>query len=313
MLLSKAKLKEVRGMLEQRCWQAFDDHLAPHAWAASAPHYKANRALVQAESLEARLAAFAAANEARLRLHFNTILDHSLASYNVNRSQTVLPAPEAEVEAQHSRLTLWTRELLTGPVKDLTDTDAFKGVRDHLDRTMAQGLQQLREKNIELWKAHSDDATRCAVAANQAAEDRCGAIGLFNTVPWVHQARSRRHLGECFTRSPIGSRMSEPLRAHVFDAWYHKDLSRDVQRVRSRFTALLVTVAAAAAGIAWLCRRRGRKPDRLEWRVPCYGQPRQPQGYSRAHCAMMGGPGVPQGWQGRQPQGPSSWLNAGGG
>lgn len=277
-LLSRGRLTALRQLTEQRCWRAFEDRLAAYAWAPSVSHYKANRALVQSELLQARFSAFAATNEQRLKAFFSAQFDRAMTGYLSNRSTIVMPAAEADVEAEHAQLAAWAQEVLTGALKDLMDSDAFGEVRARLDNAMREGLQQAREKNIEVWKAYSDEATRCAVAANRARESQCGWFCLFNNVPWSHQATSRRHLNDCLAKSTVGSRMAATLRGHVFDAWYRKDIHSEAQRVWMRFYAILTTFAALIIGGWW---RMTRRPQ-IAWTQPgMYCPPSVPQYYGK--------------------------------
>jgi len=284
-LLSRGKITNLRSLAETRCWRAFEDRLAPHPWVKTVSHYKASRALVQAEYLEARIAAFVAQNDQRLKAYFSSALDRALAAYMSNRSAIAMPAAEADVEADHAQLASWAQEVLIGSVKDLTDTLAFGEVRQRFEGAMRDGLQQAKEKNIEVWKAYSDEATRCAVSANRARE-QCGMFCLYNNVPWAHQAASRRHLNDCLAKSTIGSRMAPSLRDHVFDAWYKKDMGYDVQRVRLRFYSLLFTSLALAFGIWWRCRRQ----DPVIWDQGAYYQPhyQMPRSYSAGQASSYG-------------------------
>jgi len=270
-LLSRAKLGELRKVAKERCWQVFEERLAAHSWASSVSHYKTSKALVQSEYYEARFVAFTAANEKRLQAHFSATLEHILAAYSANRSSVIMPAAESDIEAEQSRLASWAKEMLEGSAKDLSDTDAFTNARSHLNGVLKQGYEQMREKNVELWKAHSDEATRCALALNQEVMKKCGLLCLFSAVPWSHRATSRRHLSDCFARSAMASRMSMPLRAQVFEAWYNKDLGRDIQQVRTRFTMILGTAAALVAAMGWSCCCRSRQPPQYynpTWSTP---------------------------------------------
>jgi len=273
-LLSRGRVKTLRSLAEQRCWRAFDDHLAPYPWARSVPQYATNRALVQSEFLEARLSAFSAANEQRLRNHFSGAFDRALAAYRSNRSSIYMPAPEGNVQADHAQHAAWAQEVLIGSVKDLTDTDAFGEVRKRFDASMREGLAQVLEKNIEVWKAYSDEATRCAVAANRAREQQCNLFCFFRNLPWSHRSTSRRHLSDCLGKSAMGSRMSAPLREQVFDAWYKKDMSYEVQQVNNRFWAWTV-MSLVVSALAWWRWARPAQPY-LQARQGYYYAPQQP-------------------------------------
>merc|ERR1712190_580058 len=93
------------------------------------------------------------------------------------------------------------RDLLNEQSSDLVaakDTDAYRGALVRLNGVMEEGYQHLRQKNIELWKVHSDEATRCALRENRVIERHCGLVCLFNKVPRVHKKTSERNLFECF-------------------------------------------------------------------------------------------------------------------
>lgn len=284
-LLSRGRVKALRSLAEDRCWRAFEDHLAPHSWAKSVSQYTTNRALVQAEYLEARLSAFSAANDQRLKNYFSGAIERAMAAYRANRSLIHMPAPEGNVQADHAQHAAWAQEVLIGSVKDLTDTDAFGEIRQRFDANMRQGLAEVLEKNIEVWKAYSDEATRCAVAANRAREQQCSLFCLFRNVPWAHRSTSRRHLSDCLGKSAMGSRMSAPLRAQVFEAWYKKDMSYEVQQVNTRFWTWLVMLVAATILAWWRCMR----PAQPSWQQGYYyaQQPVQQQYYSQVPTSYM--------------------------
>merc|ERR1712113_1049200 len=119
------------------------------------------------------------------------------------------------------------RSLLVEQGGQLTDTSAHKGALHSLNTVLEEGHQHVRQKNIELWKVHSDEATRCAVRENRAVMAKCGLTCLFNKVPSVHKVTCQRHLFDCFARSGTGSRMSPQMQAKVFENWYEKDLAGD--------------------------------------------------------------------------------------
>ena len=99
-------------------------------------------------------------------------------------------------------------------------------------------------------KVHSDEATRCALKENQAAEKNCRYVCLFTRVPMVHKANSRKHLLQCLSRSSTGTRMSQSMQNQVFEDWYNKDLAHDVATVWTNFYLFLGT---PIMGILVLC------------------------------------------------------------
>eukprot|EP00913_Durusdinium_trenchii_P000728 g679.t1 len=80
-----------------------------------------------------------------------------------------MPVSEDDLKAEHRQLAASIREQLDEDGRDLQDTDAYRGVLRSLDTALDEGLTQIRQKNVELWKVHSDEATRCALKENDAA------------------------------------------------------------------------------------------------------------------------------------------------
>lgn len=254
-LLSKAQFKALQQAAEQACWSAFDEQLREFSWIKTASQYRPTKALVAKETYEARVARLAASNEKHLNSYLQTGLQRILASYRDSGQAIPMPAATNEVLAEHKTLAAKMEELLAEHGKPITDTDAYKNTAQNLQTQMNEGLRQLQSKNIEVWKAWSDVATRCAVQANNNVDRQCGMFCLFRNMPWVHKATSRRHLMECFAKDSVyGSRMSAELQGQVFDVWYRKDMGQSVERVWNRFYMWLATWAVLLAGASWWCR-----------------------------------------------------------
>mmetsp|Transcript_150121 Transcript_150121/g.279877 ORF Transcript_150121/g.279877 Transcript_150121/m.279877 type:complete len:856 (-) Transcript_150121:19-2586(-) len=252
MLMSKAQFTVLQQKAEQACWSAFDDQVRQYSWIKTVSLYRPQRALVQKEAYEARVARLEASNEKQRNSYLQTGLQRLLATYRDSAQSIPMPAATGEVQAAHKALAAKMEDNLAEHGKPIADTEAYKNAVGTLQTHMNEGLRQLQTKNIEVWKAWSDVATRCAVQANFNVERQCGYICFFRIVPWVHKATCRRHLNECFAKDPVyGSRMSADLQAQVFDAWYRKDLGSTVERVWTRFYAWLVTLTVLFAGAAW--------------------------------------------------------------
>jgi len=264
-LAGRARMQEVEKAAARRCMEAFEGQLSRYPWMHNAAHYRSTQALVRSEHLEARLQHFRAANDAKIRDHMRGGLERAIGAYRGNRTSIGMPAPEAEVEAGHMRLAKFTREGLAFHARGLEDTDAFADAIRRLDAVLGEGYQQAREKNVELWKVHSDDATRCAAAANMESERRCGSFCLFSLLPWAHKRTSRQHLANCFARSSSGSRMSPLLQSQVFEIWYSRDMGFAAQYVRYRFFTMLATVALICLGLWWRCAGAGRQQPAAAW------------------------------------------------
>jgi len=220
-----------------KCWQAFEDKLSTHKWMKSEIHYKTHRALVQTEIYDSCLSRFAAANEQKLITHFRTALERCGASYKARKAHLAMPVSEGDLEAEHNNLATSVREALdeqAGHAGDLKDTDAYSSVVKSLQAILDEGGQYARQKNVELWKVHSDEATRCALLKNQAVLRQCGLLCFFNKVPGIHKSTCQQHLQKCLAASS-GSGMSPQMQLQVFENWYIKDLAHDASTVWNNF------------------------------------------------------------------------------
>lgn len=251
-LINKARMQEIGKIVESRCWRMFDDQLSDYAWSKGVSHYKLNKALVKSEYLNARLSAFASSNEKRLIGHLSAALDRALSAYQANRTSIAMPATEEDIISRHSQMAAAARQLLQQSVRDLSDTEAFTNAMSRLDEQLAESIEFVQEKNIELWKVHSDEATRCGVARNREMDRACGLVCLWSFLPLYHKMTARRHLNDCFSQNAAGQQMTTPLRNRVFEAWYAKDLSRESSQVANRFAVFIFAIVLITLTVAWL-------------------------------------------------------------
>lgn len=258
-LLGKAQIKELHSIVQSRCWQAFEDKLAGHKWMKLLHHHKTHKSLVQTEMYENKMARFNSANDQRLSAHFRTALERCRSSYKTRKNNMAMPVSEDDLKAEHRQLAASIREQLDEDGRDLQDTDAYRGVLRSLDTALDEGLTQIRQKNVELWKVHSDEATRCALKENDAVQKNCRYICLFTWVPMVHKAKSRKHLLQCLSRSGTGTRMSQSMQNQVFEDWYNKELAHDAANVWTNFCLFLVTPIIGFLGLC-LVTGCGRRP-----------------------------------------------------
>lgn len=293
-LLGKARLTEVTKAAERAGWRAFDERLGIYTWAPKVAKYSVHKAQVQKEAIEARIARFTAANEKRLSAHLHTGLLAAHAAYKERGVAVSMPAPQADLEAQVTQLASTAKDQLAEFAAGLTDTDTYKETSKKFASLLADGRQQLQEKNVELWKVYSDGATRCAAAANAQRWQSCGFFCPFNNVPWAHKMTSRKHLTSCFAKDAVGSRMSPQLQAQVFEVWYSKDVGPAARGVLNRFYAIIITFAILIATIWWF--RHGRRYMYCympSWCYPVGGNYCAPQ-YTRQGTWQMGGYGIPR-------------------
>merc|ERR1712079_474148 len=256
-----------------KCWQAFDERLNSFKWMKNLPNFKKHKGEVQTDAYESRVKRFEAANEQKLQTYYRQVLDRSITDYKTRKQSIQMPADERDLDAEHGRLAGLSQEKLVEQGKDLADTDAYKQAMRSLNSVLEEGYQHARQKNVELWKVHSDEATRCALNKNQAEQRRCGLTCLFNKVPAVHKSTSHKHLISCFPRSGTGARMSASMQEKVFEDWYSKDLAHDADTVWNHFYLMSAVIGIVGLGVAsWsgLCICCG--PGRRE---PMMTQPHQ--------------------------------------
>jgi len=239
-LLGRAKMKDLQTAVASKCWQAFEEKLVKHKWLRSLPHYRQNKALVQTDAYDNKMTRFGQSNHQKLSDHFRTVLERCKTSYRARKANMVMPASETDLEAEHQQLSTAIRDMLdeqAGTAGDLKDTDAYRGAVMDLNAELEEGLLYLRQKNIELWKVHSDEATRCALRQNEITMKHCGLIPpcLFNKVPQVHKSTSRANLMKCFSGYSAAARMSPAMQMKVFENWYNKDLAQDAANVWNNF------------------------------------------------------------------------------
>mmetsp|Transcript_64893 Transcript_64893/g.120751 ORF Transcript_64893/g.120751 Transcript_64893/m.120751 type:complete len:863 (-) Transcript_64893:164-2752(-) len=256
-LMGKSRLKELRTLVESRCWQAFDEPLQLHGWVKTGHHYKMHKAMVQTETLDGRMARFTAANDQRVAAHFRTTLERVVSSYSTRKATLSMPVSDEDLSSEHAALASQMRSMIQDQGKELHDTDMYKATLRELTSVMEEGLHYLKQKNIELWKVHSDEATRCARHLNSALARECGLTCLFNKVPMRHKAKSREHLLGCFGTSKAASRMSPKMQQQVFEDWYSKDLGHDATVVQNHFyiMSLVIGFISLAIALCW-CRQR---------------------------------------------------------
>lgn len=279
-LMGKARLKELKGLVDLRCWQAFDEQLSKYAWLKFSSHYKTHKAMVQTDTFETKFARFTSANDQRLSEHFRGTLERCIQSYKTRKGNLAMPASESEIDADHRQLANTIREMLEEQQgRELVDTDPYKSALQSLNSVMEEGYQHIRQKNVELWKVHSDEATRCALRENQAVERRCKMWCLFNKIPQVHKTTSRKHLMGCFSRSGFGSRMSPAMQEQVFENWYNKDLAQDAASVWTNFYIMSGLVGGFMVLLFFQCSRSGAPPPPPPMMQPP-PPPMAPSGYS---------------------------------
>lgn len=258
-LVGMAQMKELYSIVQSRCWQAFEDKLAGHKWMKLLHHHKTHKSLVQTDTYENKMARFNAANDQRLSAHFRTALERCRSSYKTRKTNMAMPVSESDLVAEHRQLAASVRELLDEQGRDLQDTDAYRGALRSLETVLEEGFAQIKQKNVELWKVHSDEATRCALRENEAVHKNCRYVCLFTWVPMVHKAKSRKHLLNCLSRSGTGTRMSQSMQNQVFEDWYNKDLAHDAATVWTNFCLFLGTPIIGTLGLC-LVSGCGRRP-----------------------------------------------------
>lgn len=277
-LCSKARIKDIKDVSSKKGWQAFNEHLSHFPWAGFVSQFKAQKALAQ-QDLDEAMRKFVHSNDQKLSVHFRTVYERVLGVYKTKQVRLVekMPLDEGELQIDHDVLVREAQASLEQQGKhsasglDLTDTDPFADSRKRLAKALGEEYQIVSSRNVELWKVHSDDATRCAVQKNRALEQKSGAFSLFNKVPWVHWYRSRQHLRECFQRSDASKEISASMQTKIFESWYTKDMAHEAGRVSNYFMFLGLTALVILIGGWWLFTPR-------QTQVVRYGSPYTPQG-----------------------------------
>eukprot|EP00929_Paragymnodinium_shiwhaense_P102316 TRINITY_DN6551_c0_g1_i1.p1 TRINITY_DN6551_c0_g1~~TRINITY_DN6551_c0_g1_i1.p1 ORF type:complete len:862 (-),score=241.15 TRINITY_DN6551_c0_g1_i1:302-2887(-) len=234
-LLGKERMQELRNLVSAKCFQAFDEKLTQHKWMTLSHHYKTHKAMVQTEALEGKMVRFRAMNDERVNTHLRTALESCVSSYRARKQNLAMPVSEEDLDAEHRALATSIHDMFTDAGRDLTDTDAYGQEFRSLNFELEEGYNHIRQKNIELWRVHSDEATRCAMQEMQGYQRSCGWTCLFNKVPRVHKKTAQTCLVKCFAKSGASSRMSESMQNKVFENWYDKDLAKDSQAVWINF------------------------------------------------------------------------------
>jgi hypothetical protein len=273
-LVGKARMKELLKLVELKCWSAFDEVLVRHKWMMLLSHYRSHKSLVQTETYESRTNRFIAANDQRLSAHFRTGLERTINMYRSKQAALVLPISETELETEHRQLRTSVREALEEQGKDLTDTNAFQHASESLNSVLKEGYDDVRQKNVDLWTVHSDQARKCALRRNHAVETTCNLFCLFNKVPRTHKMTSQRHLFDCFAQATVGSRMSPKMQLQVFENWYAKDLAMDATRVWNHFYISSALIGVVLLFFVSICARVRRSEPTTTYGQPgTYGQP----------------------------------------
>jgi hypothetical protein len=251
---------DLKGSASKKGWQSFNENLARFPWAHFVSQFKAQKALAQ-QDLDELMRKFVASNDQKLSVHFRAVYERVLGVYKTKQVRLVekMPVDETELQTDHDVLVREAQGSLEQQGKqgaaglDLTDTDPFADSKKRLAKALTEEYQIVASRNIELWKVHSDDATRCALQKNKAMEQRGGSFSLFNKVPWVHYYRSRQHLRECFQRSDANKEIAASMQAKIFESWYSKDMAQDAGRVSNSFMFWCMTGLLLVIGGWWLC------------------------------------------------------------
>jgi len=238
-LYTKRQVSEISNELEKRCKHILHEHLSKYAWAESSPHYRTNRALLE-DQFRGRVAQFSAENDKRLDVFFRDTLHRIRDAYASSVKVVILPATEGNIDNEHNGFAERAKTQWKSNAGNFSDTKPFEDGTSRLNGFLDGELKNLKAKNIELWKIHSDEATRCAVAANNAVSARCGWFCMYKWFPWSHKRVARQNLKECFakTRSSIDGE----LQLQVFLVWYDKDLAHEADAVWVGFKTLSTTM-----------------------------------------------------------------------
>jgi len=257
-LMGKAAIEELKTLISSRCWRVFDERLARHRWMMNTPHYNSHKEIVVKESLRSRWGRFLSENDKQLEDHFRQRREMAIMAYRTKKAAMQMPVAEPDLEAEHRSVAASVRGIMEEQRSDLADTESYKSHMRQLGRVLEEGLEHTLKKNIELWKVHSDDATRCALKLNKDLERQCGLNCLFNKVPNIYKKRAWKHLVACLPRSAgaMGVRMPDSMQRKVFEDWYEKELATDAMNVWYNFVLYIgVSALTGLFTFCWCCPR----------------------------------------------------------
>ena len=228
-----------------------------------APHYESALKTIESEVKE-KLGKFRSAHQDRLYEWFRKNSEKSINVYrDMKRTieMSMLPCDEQVMDFEHGKAVAGLVHSLDEDLggKKFNDTAPYRETRARLDELIHGEFGKLRNKNIELWKVHSDEATQCAYDLNVQYEDlHCpqGWFCWFKVLPRSHATKSREHLMDCFETSKRAASSapppSESIRQQIFDSWYEKELGREVAEVKSNMWIALVSLIVPIAWIVYI-------------------------------------------------------------
>jgi hypothetical protein len=123
-----------------------------------------------------------------------------------------------------------------------------------LDEVVGEEISKLERKNIELWKIHSDEATRCGEEMNEKyVQENCpqGWFCLFKIIPSYHRQIAMDHLMQCFA-SKRGTVPPQAIQSRVFDSWYEKELAKEAADVKSNMWIAIVSIIVPIVWIGYI-------------------------------------------------------------
>jgi hypothetical protein len=206
-----------------------------------------------------KLRKFYQSHEIRLSEWLRKISQKSIQVYqDIKRviETSMLPCEEGVLAAEHARAV--TALISTIDVEHaasrFNDTNPYRDMRMSLDEVVGEEISKLERKNIELWKIHSDEATRCGEEMNEKyVQENCpqGWFCLFKIIPSYHRQIAMDHLMQCFA-SKRGTVPPQAIQSRVFDSWYEKELAKEAADVKSNMWIAIVSIIVPIVWIGYI-------------------------------------------------------------
>jgi len=223
--------------------QLFEANLEAYEWVKFHDQFKLHRSHIQTEAQE-KIRRFELENHGSLNAYFNQVFEEAWEHYKVKKNSLRLPLDDQELETAQEELRLESLQLIPTIVKDadVSDTQQHTDCGIKLEKNMKKEYQRLANKNVELWRVHSDEATNCAQERLKVEEKQCTLMGncLFHFVPYLHRDICSRFLYDCLQKHQTSRLISSAMQQKIFESWYEKDLQYDATYTKNNFWAVFI-------------------------------------------------------------------------
>jgi len=225
------------------------------------PQYEKAMRSVQDE-VQVKLGKYSVQHESRIGEWLRKISSKSIVIYqDMKRTieTSMLPCEEIVLKSEHDKAVAAMLVSIDdeNDAKKFNDIAPYRDMRSSLDDIITEEFGKLEKKNIELWKIHSDEATRCGEEMNvKYTEENCsqGWFCFFKILPSYHKELSMEHLMECFARGTSRKGVVPPptIQERVFDSWYEKELAKEAAEVKNNMWLAIISVIVPVVWIGYV-------------------------------------------------------------